>query len=440
MADQRRTVALLGLAAAAPALLLLLDVAWPAIAHRRVMREMAAAREAPASFPGPSDLVAAGAGLSALAGIAFLAARGRRGILEKVVLAGWSVTLVLVGFEVAVRAIGRPMVYRPNLDLVVRPDPQILPGTKAPARFTTNRLGMRGPEWDAAALKVLAVGGSTTICFYLDDLAAWPQRLMSLLNAGSPPRRVWVGNVGKSGNDTLHHLELLKRLPEAAEVDVIVMLAGVNDFNHSLRYPLEGRRQAAAARVFDRGGPRDPFLPSFRQSLPYRALTLLRRERAALDVEDREGTVYARRRVLRRMARKDYPLPPLHEPLRQYAASLETIADWCRDRGVRLVLLTQPTLWQDPMPPELEALTYSSTFGGSRRTLSAADLARGLAAFNRTMLEVCRARGLECIDLAAALPKDASVHYDQEHFTIAGAEAVAGKVAEHFARFLPPSP
>jgi lysophospholipase L1-like esterase len=430
----RRAIVLPALAAAVPPLLLLLDAAWPAIVHRHVIRQMAAGREEPVSFPAPGDALAAGCALLALAAIAFLAATRRHAVLQNVVLLGWSVTAVLLGFELAARAIGRPMVHRPNLDIVVRPDPAILPGTKAPARFTTNGRGMRGPEWEAGAERIFAVGGSTTICFYLDDALTWPQRVMTLLNAGSSGRRVWVGNVGKSGHDTLHHLELLERLPEVAEVDVIVLLAGVNDFSHSLRYPFEGRRRTAAARVFDRGGPRDPFVPHFRQSLPYRAVTLLAKPPAGLEVEDLEGRVYARRREQRRNARKDYPLPPLDEPLRQYQATLGAIADWCRQRGIRLLLLTQPTLWQDPMPPELEALTYSSTMGGPGRTLSAADLARGIDAFNRTMLELCRTRSLECLDLASALPKDASIHYDQEHFTIEGADAVARMVAERLAR------
>jgi len=43
--------------------------------------------------------------------------------------------------------------------------------------------------------------------------------------------------------------------------------------------------------------------------------------------------------------------------------------------------------------------------------LSSADQARGLAAFNGTLVEFCRAHRVECIDLASVLPKDASIHY-----------------------------
>jgi hypothetical protein len=44
---------------------------------------------------------------------------------------------------------------------------------------------------------------------------------------------------------------------------------------------------------------------------------------------------------------------------------------------------------------------------------------------------VCRERGLECVDLAAKLPRDTSVFYDDCHFNESGARRVAEVLAEH---------
>jgi hypothetical protein len=362
--------------------------------------------------------------------VVFLAATGRRPTLEKLVLAEWGGALAVLGFELAARVVTRPFVYRPRLEVTFHPDPQILGGTRAPSRFSTNTRGMRGPEWDEAAYKVLCVGGSTTACIYLDDADAWPGRLMALLNERSRGRRYWVGNVGKSGHDSFQHLELLRRLPEARAVDALVILTGVNDFNRSLRLTPATRRRLARIDIFDSGGPPSPLLPYLKQTVLYRSAAHLRPARRGIDVEDARGAVYARRRAERQRTPRDHPLGPLGEPLRGYADQLGEIAGWCADHRVRCIFLTQPTLWQDPMPPELEAITYSTPIGTSGRTLSAADAARGMAAFNDALLELCRERSLECVDLARALPKDASIHYDQEHFTIRGAEAVAAIAAE----------
>lgn len=50
------------------------------------------------------------------------------------------------------------------------------------------------------------------------------------------------------------------------------------------------------------------------------------------------------------------------------------------------------------------------------------------------MLEVCADRRVECLDLAAMLPKDDTVFYDDVHFNEAGAERVAAAVAERLRR------
>jgi hypothetical protein len=44
------------------------------------------------------------------------------------------------------------------------------------------------------------------------------------------------------------------------------------------------------------------------------------------------------------------------------------------------------------------------------------------------LLEVCRERELACIDLAAALPQDETVFYDDAHFNESGARQVANVV------------
>jgi hypothetical protein len=277
------------------------------------------------------------------------------------------------------------------------------------------------------------VGGSTTICLYLDDEKAWPRRLMSLLNEGAPAPAYWVGNVGKSGHDTYHHLALLRGLREAPQVGTLIVLCGVNDLAHSIRASHEARRRMADSAVFDAGGAFNPTHPYFKQVFAYQALKSFMRSGARLDEEDERGLAYARRRQRRQEAAKDYPLPALGEHLRIFTGNLQAMAALCRGWGTRCVFMTQPTLWQDPMPPELEALTWFRPIPGTARTISSPELAKGMAAFNRAMLDFCRQERAECIDLAGQVPKDARHFFDDEHFTEAGSERVARVVAGYLA-------
>jgi hypothetical protein len=215
-----------------------------------------------------------------------------------------------------------------------------------------------------------------------------------------------------------------------------LILAGVNDLKATLRLPYDVRERLAPARVFDVGGPRNPAVPYVKQTVLYRSVKglLSRGASPPLDIEDTSARVYAARRKARHGARKDYPLPALEPHLAAYKATLSRIARLCRGRGTRCVFLTQPTLWQDPMPPDLEALTWFLPIGETGRTVPSSDLARAMAAFNGAMLEMCREEPAECFDLAAICPKDASVFYDDEHFHEAGADLVARAIADYLVR------
>ena len=106
--------------------------------------------------------------------------------------------------------------------------------------------------------------------------------------------------------------------------------------------------------------------------------------------------------------------------------------------GVRLVFATQPTLWREDLSAEERATLW---FGGTGDFLrepghayySVGALAEGMARYNQTLLDVCATRGVECVDLAAEIPRDPSLFYDDCHFTEAGARAVADALAGHFA-------
>ncbi len=62
---------------------------------------------------------------------------------------------------------------------------------------------------------------------------------------------------------------------------------------------------------------------------------------------------------------------------------------------------------------------------------SAAALAEAMTIYNDALLDVCRKRGLECVDMAAMVPKTAQVFYDDAHFTDYGSAIVAERLAEY---------
>src|SRR5205807_2797878 len=124
-----------------------------------------------------------------------------------------------------------PALYTPGSRLVLEPDATILPGVHGPATFTVNEFGLRGRSWPHVdnVYKIMAIGGSTTECLYLDDSAEWPHLLMEEMNARQKKHVVWVANAGVSGHTSVHSLALLQSLPILSNVDMLIFLIGAND-------------------------------------------------------------------------------------------------------------------------------------------------------------------------------------------------------------------
>jgi hypothetical protein len=122
-------------------------------------------------------------------------------------------------------------VWPPNFREHFAPDRGVLKGANEQSMLTINAQGMRGdpvPEDDRPQL--LAIGGSTTICTYLDDADAWPWLVQKRLENELGPGSVWVGNVGRPGHTTTHHLlQMQKLLAQYPSLDGVLMLVGIND-------------------------------------------------------------------------------------------------------------------------------------------------------------------------------------------------------------------
>lgn len=128
----------------------------------------------------------------------------RRKVLVKAAVLLVSTWIALVIGEVALRAMfTRPHEYYvgpPHMRRVFRPLTGIMPGVEGESRYITNSEGVRADELTAdVTYHILAVGGSTTECLYLDQDEAWPHLLQTSLNENQHAYKVWVGNIGKSG-------------------------------------------------------------------------------------------------------------------------------------------------------------------------------------------------------------------------------------------------
>lgn len=332
-------------------------------------------------------------------------------------------------------------VWPPNFEEDFDPDPTIIHGITGTSRLTINSMGIRGdPFAEEQRYRLLAVGGSTTICTYLDDTETWPYLVQERLNASLGSGTTWVGNVGRPGHASSQHLlqvtELLRQHPE---IDGVLLLVGINDFLVTLNF-LERPWRLASSR-YDLLKSAFSIFPGWDEGAPWYRRTALGRPRWRVPewienrpAQDRQGRSVARWRAYRREAsalRAD--LPDLSGPLISYTRQLDAIIDAAEAEDARVIFMTQPTLWRPGLSQAELGLLWT---GGPREKsgdeyYSVEALAVGMKLYNDALRRVCRDRGTECIDVAARLPKDTAVFWDDAHFTEEGARRVAEIVAGH---------
>jgi lysophospholipase L1-like esterase len=311
------------------------------------------------------------------------------------------------------------------------------PGQRITTRFSTNELGLRGaPVADGAgAYKVLAVGGSTTENFVLDDSMAWPYLLQGNIERDRGAK-AWVQNAGVSGHTAVDHIMTLKATPVAASVDLIVILVGVNDLTAALSS--EGR--TTEAYLVHRANENFGLFPLYSRSAIFKlAKVLTSRGEMQYEVPD---DFYRRMRDKRHRG-STVPVPNLDLSLLEYRGRVQRLTQECQRLGRRCVLLTQPTLWRDNLGAEELVslwLGYVGPLENPRGYSSPAELAVAMSRFNGELLRTAQEAHVEAFDLAAHVPKTTANFYDDCHFTNEGSRVVAEKIAEYLRSQGPSTP
>jgi lysophospholipase L1-like esterase len=364
-----------------------------------------------------------------------------------------SIVLVMLLVEAASRVLlpNLYFVWPPNFSMVFDAGSNIA-GVQFPSQLTISSQGMRGdPLDDSHTYRVLAIGGSTTICVYLDDERAWPILVQNRLNDALGAERVWVGNAGRPGHMTTEHvLQVEALLSQYPDIDAVMLLIGINDLiRHLPKVSMPDRvvppedPQRALRMAFS-------FYPGWDDDTPWYKRNIVARvwqmanwhpwgsgDPKQLRPEDAKGEFVAMMRDFRQHASRFRPrLPDLRSGRAAYADRVNQIVDIAQRAGVDVLLMTQPVLWRAGLSDEDQKLLWGGgpplgRFRKGADYYSVEALADGMQRYNDTLLGVCEARGIHCLDLASVIPRTTEVFYDDAHFTDSGSELVSEAIAAH---------
>jgi hypothetical protein len=325
--------------------------------------------------------------------------------------------------------------HDPNLRIANQLPPGLFPGCSEMFRYSTNRQGMRGENYPegSASYRLLAIGGSTTICSFLDDAKTWPALVQKKLPNTKDGRSFWVGNAGKSGLTSRSHVLQMAYLVPQYEIDAVILLVGINDLALAIWdddwYDPHFLENAANKHllIFKTFTVLPDSLYSFHKHFAFWKLARRARSYAKnyIDGDDLVAEI-GRSRDLRRHGRVVAGKPDLTIALQEYADNLTRIMTAAQRQKLRLILMTQPVLWRSNMSREEEATLFPFGFIGfspsstKRECYSNEVMAECMRLYNDRLMSLCRQFDVECIDLASRLPQNLQVFYDDCHFTRLG--------------------
>jgi lysophospholipase L1-like esterase len=321
---------------------------------------------------------------------------------------------------------------------VLHPDPEVLPGTLSPSRFTINEFGFRSPRLQSISkasneLRIFCLGGSTTECLYLDDEHAWPEQLLNRLEpARATPQTMDVINCGVSGYTTREHIATLAQRIVPLRPDIVLILAGTNDLRmqlitedydilrrdsrsrHTLRSPEPGdSRELAKVALSD-------------VSQLVRRFVWLKRSWQTTDhrgnpIQDLEGRWYHEERV--RGSKLPYGHLPSDVSTTEFEQNLRTLVGICRSQNATPVLITQPSLMRANMSERELWLCADCIYQNER--IRPEEYRALLDRFNDAVLRVADESDSVVIDLAREISGRGEWFYDSCHFNVAGSHRVA---------------
>ncbi len=329
--------------------------------------------------------------------------------------------------------------WLPNMQFTFEPDSTVIGGIHGASQFSINSEGLRSNEFNPSAkLKILAIGGSTTIDLLLDQNEMWTTLLQH--NLRKTEDHTWIGNAGKNGLNSFHHIDQMKvLLQQFPQCNTVLILMGVNDLQLQL---VRGKYTAGDSlerykKIFP-VAPRKYF-PWYQQSGYWRLAGMLKRKWIPNPpkemVLDKDGRVLIKHRNFRAACKQKIDsLPQWTTALNGYKKNINTLIDIAAQKQVRLIFATQPVLWKTNNSIAQQQLMWSGGIGDFQKNggqyYSTKTLNESMQLFNRTLSETAVGRGIQVIDLYSQLPQDESIFYDDCHFTELGAR----KVAEIFAR------
>lgn len=320
-------------------------------------------------------------------------------------------------------------------------------GQKGTMEIKINDFGFRSSSMKTAkkpagTYRIFFLGGSTTEELYLPEEKTFPFLVEKKLSEAFPDRRFEAVNGGISGYLAADILALLIYKVMYYEPDLVVVMSGINDLRYGtvptydpIRRP--NYRKALYSPGYDEGAlaliarllKRSHFLTLIKWRLVNR-LFPPDAERYKTKLEEFDTW---------RRGRQEVPFTQIDESkgLDDFLKYLKEIIFVTRGHGVRLILMTEPSIYQENLAPEIDEKLWMGWLGAAsslKINLSPEFLFREMNRFNDAVRKLSQEYGVELIDLEQEIPKTLEYFFDDVHFTPQGARRAGEAIMAYLAK------
>jgi hypothetical protein len=313
---------------------------------------------------------------------------------------------------------------------------QDIPGVKSTVVYKRNQFGLRSLsmvqyEKPHDVIRIFCIGASTTQQITQETADTWCGLLQSHLerkyqDSGFRFETAAYGGGGEKAVDAARYIvEYIDRI----DPDIVVTLLGVNDMAFT-----DGQKIALHSPESIQSGSGQSLKDYLRQYSQIRRRYHWIKLKRTID----SGEVIVRFNDQLPRLRSELKAMPYTEnlqrdpdPIDAFAGVIEWIAQSLEDKGIALILMGQPTLWDQSMSPAaLETLWFGYALSGSMIRTAPELMLEQMTRYNSEQGRVAQAHGnTRYVDLDALIPKSLDFYFDDCHFTDLGSVAVAEAVS-----------
>jgi hypothetical protein len=269
-------------------------------------------------------------------------------------------------------------------------------------------------------MSIVFLGGSTTECRFVDEEHRFPY-LTGVLLEQQTGIKINSYNGARSGNHSLHSLDILLNKVFPLKPDIVVMLHNINDLVILLHESSYWNQNSSRSVIFDINKEidanfykiiRDRYIPNLAMAMHKfdNSLRLLRK--ANKKSIDEFANIRGKQSMIDQF-----------EMVNQFEMNLQSFISLCIARNIIPVIMTMPSRFKEK--PDQIILASLKNVG-----LDYSQFRELFNLFNNSIRKKARENNIMVIDLAKEIPPENEFMYDPVHYTDKGARKIADIVSD----------